>query len=150
MKTGKIILSMTFLFLFTSCKHAPYKKTTKLFNAYLQDTFNKNIGNQKQYYFIIPKLVCYKCIQVMTKEMHTELRTKKEHITIITSNSHAIYDKTKIDFNVLTDQKGDLDYLDIKLSNLTVFETKNGSIINIHHFSPKQLNRFRNYIADIK
>ena len=148
MKAVNIILSITFLFLFT-CKHAPHKKTTRLFNEYLQDNFNKKISNQKQYYFVIPKFVCYKCTQLMTKEIHKQLQVKKEHITIITSNPNAIYKKTCTDFNILIDQKGDLDYLDIKLSNITIFETKQEKIINIQHFSPKQLKDFRKYVEQM-
>lgn len=118
-----------------SCKNKTYKDDTSIFKEYLQNNYNLEIPEKNEHYYLLSNsFVCKGCVVKYLHKMNTMIKTKQNHITLITTIDFKILSKLSKKLNVIFDRKGNLDYENLNISNLTIIHTAKGKIVSITNY----------------
>lgn len=122
------------LFSLLSCSSDnKYEYKERLFKKYLFENFSEKKSNNDAVYVFIPKMACSGCVNAFISDFQTFKDTINcSLITVITSDTNT-YNRLKKYSNILYDYKGNIDRINLELSSVTLFYTKNMKIINIEN-----------------
>lgn len=146
MRYIRIVLLFAVFFCVASCKTDIYEEETKSLSEYLKANFNKKIGNKSHYYIISNSFVCKGCIASSLSTLDSLLFVKKKSITLIGSIEFSVMDKLEKKISVCRDKNKQIDYLNLGLSNLSIFCTKEQKVIDIKRYKLQDRIKFENDI----
>ena len=150
LKTYHLLIPIFLLATCTSCNTMNYSHDTKIFSKYLYSTFFEEIPLNQHYYFLITSNSCFPCVntfmEIMIKQNSKYLANK---VTVITTIPDFEKEKFKTVLKILYDDKGDLNYLDLNLYNLSVFETLEGQIVKRYQFNGENKSDFELFLKSI-
>lgn len=117
------------LFLF-SCKAEKYDQATRSFQNYLENKFNTEIGEERHFYFIVPRLSCAGC-RKNVYDFREEI-SKMKNATLIMSGralqADLMLEKTIGLPNMKVDSLDRISRVNLGVSNTMIIVTEKGKI----------------------
>lgn len=144
----KLQIFALIILLLCSCNREPYAKETKIFNKYLQETFQFTIAGEPMTYILLPQAGCKGCMQKYIAIIHNgvdSLETTK--IKLITSNGKMVSNKIRAKLKVFDDEFGNLDYMALDVVCMMVINTKDKKIIEIRDIQIADTAHLLTYLA---
>ena len=130
----KYIYILLLFFIFSCNLNSKYEKKEIILNNYLKEVFDESIQKEKTMYILIPKISCKGCVYTFFNNINTITDTTKSEIIFITS-SEDYYKKIKLfSNNILFDKNEIIDQINLDLSSITIFQTKEDRIIDIINY----------------
>jgi hypothetical protein len=118
-----------FLLLLLSCKNE--SKETIIFKKYLETTHHLEIPENSNIYIVFPKLACKGCVQDLIGNIADNLDKNKTY-TFIVSNTSIYFPANLSSIGKWHfDKKGDIDKINLGLSNLTIIKTNKGQVVSV-------------------
>lgn len=118
-----------------ACTSKPFSAETEIFKNYLHENFNCEIEPDIHYYFLSGSYACKGCISRYLTIIDSLLPKSNKNITLITTLDLKVLATLREKMNILQDTKGNLNYENLNLNNLTLFTTKSGEIIDISYYT---------------
>lgn len=129
----RIFSVLIFAFLI-SCNNSANSSKTEIFYSYLNKEFDLNPAKEKSYYLIIPSTACTGCDQ---SAFYAFSQSKLKNLyLIISKKSYAKWNNKAILNNVLIDESGMLDKINIGAENTTLIVWEDNTIKESIHLTP--------------
>lgn len=130
---SKIFSVLLFVFLI-SCHNAANSSKTEIFYSYLNKEFGLNPAKEKSYYLIIPSTACTGCDQ---SAFYAFSQSKLKNLYLIISKKNYVkWNNKTILNNVLIDESGMLDKINIGAENTTLIVWEDNKIKEAIHLDP--------------
>lgn len=114
-------ITLTYLFL---KKNKEENLNDIIFKEYIEN-LELNVQKEKTHYILIPKVGCQGAMATVLMELDSVLAKTNCPFLIVTSNEELVAQFIKKDFKIIIDKKGELDLLNLPISNVSVITTEN-------------------------
>jgi len=128
-----------------SCSESKYVKETGYFENYLKQVFNKKISSSKEYYFIIPNSGCMGCrTSVLNFMLGKDFNSRC--IGIISQPDDETANLILNKKNILVDEKGKIDRLNLQTANTVLIITENECVEEIIPITVENVDKINQYL----
>ena len=125
----KFVLLLITLIKVNTCSKSRIDRTTEIFSDYLNQQFKIQIPDELHYFVLIPRLVCKGCAEMTLRDLNTLInKDNRNKFTFISTNNEIIPNELKSKINLLHDDSGKLDNLNLEIANVTLVETLNHKV----------------------
>lgn len=117
-----------------SCNHSgsKYEKETQFFSDYIKQHFNKSIGTQKTYYYLVSETGCSGCISDV---LNSAFADHRNNIMIMSKNTVRRFFSEKLtDDSIWLDNTDQINRLPYHKGNIALVVTDNSRIDTIISF----------------
>lgn len=135
------LISLTGLFIYVSCNY--YSKETRIFNNYLNDNFQSIKFKDTSIVILIPTQKCYSCF-IATNSIVTKM-LKCTNCYIICPNAECL--ETVKNINLLIDNSGNVDRLNLGVNSTTIILYKLNKIVYIKGIN---MSNYMKLYSDLK
>jgi hypothetical protein len=143
----KIIkIALFLIFIFIACTENKYSKESKYFENYLMKSFNKKYPDKKGYFFIIPNNGCMGCRKTVLNFILSKDYNPQYCYAIISQPDDETMSLIKNIKNVMIDEKGRIDRLNLQTANTVMIVTEKGNIKNIISLSFQNVDSIRRFL----
>lgn len=131
-----------------ACSSAPKRDPqSEVFAYYLRSAFGDSIPDAKHTWVLVPQNGCKGCRQSELALLHEELRmTGVQELEYVFSPDVPVPVTLVRPAGYRIDDKGLIDKINLPVSNITIIQTENGRILQLHEVTADRMDSLREYL----